>query len=107
VNDFARYCAALDGNALLTAADKTLLWTAQKDSAGKSTEYGIGFEVGSFRGERRIGHDGAQEKVRTVLSLFPDRRLCVVLMTNAEYAEAGAIGEALSRVALGAVTLVR
>jgi CubicO group peptidase (beta-lactamase class C family) len=100
VRDFARDCAALDGDALVTPTDKALLWTEQKDASGHGTKYGFGFGVGRVLGERHVGHTGAQEKTRTALSFFPDRHLCVVVMTNAEYADVDGIGDALDRAAL-------
>lgn len=103
VDDLARYCAALDGNVLLSNDAKTLLWTSQTDTSGRPTEYGIGFGIGSFEGHRRLGHDGAQEKARPSLAYFPDRHLCVVVMTNAEYAEMDDLAPALERTALSAI----
>ena len=102
VADFARYCAALDGEALLDASAKAQVWTSQKDAKGKDTDYGIGFEVGTYAGERQIAHDGAQEKVRTSLTLYPERHFCTVVMSNAEYADVGGIAGAIDRAMLEA-----
>lgn len=102
ITDFARYCAALDGESLLAKTDKAELWTSQNDANGKATDYGFGFEVGTYAGERLISHDGAQEKVRTSLTLYPERHFCTVVMSNAEYAEVGGIAGAIDRAMLEA-----
>jgi serine beta-lactamase-like protein LACTB, mitochondrial len=104
VADLARYCAGLDTGALLSDAGKTVLWTSQRDGAGKPTGYGAGFNVGTSAGNRWAGHTGEQDKTRTSLTIYPDRRLCVVIMTNAEYANMRELSAVFERTALQLIT---
>ncbi len=81
-HDFAGYCAALMGTALLDAEGKAMAFAKQRTSGGDLVGYGLGFGVGSRGGRRLISHNGSQQKTRTSLRLYPDEGLCFVVMTN-------------------------
>jgi CubicO group peptidase (beta-lactamase class C family) len=95
VKDLARFCVALTGDKLLSAADKQVAWTTLKDASGAATGYGLGFEVDWRRGRRYVGHSGSQEKTETRLRLYPEERLCLVVMTNSEQASTWRLIEGL------------
>lgn len=103
VKDFAQYCGALEDERLLTAKEKAVTWAMQKTASGKSVHYGWGMVIGEDASGLVVSHDGSQEKSRTLLSLHPKQELCVVLMTNSEYADARAIGDVLDPLALDAI----
>lgn len=102
VNDFALYCGALLGNALLTPAEKELLWKTQKTAGGSSTNFALGFYPQKRNGKATMAHSGGQEKTATMLSLYVDQGLCVVTMTNSAYADIGAISEKIEAAVLSA-----
>lgn len=86
VGDLTRYMQALINQELLTPEAYPEMWTAQKTLAGKATGYGLSFAVSRQEGLTEIGHFGAQEKTRTVMSFLPERKLGVVIMCNSEWA---------------------
>lgn len=81
--DMNRYAAALMGGKLLTAAEKTVIWTRSKLSGGAKVGYGLGWEVGSKGGRKRVRHSGAQQKARSLLTLYPAEEFAITLLTNA------------------------
>jgi len=91
--DLTRYCSGLLTHALMDEAIRDdVLWTP-----APGTNYGLGFGVGSFDGEPRIAHTGAQQKTRTALWWLPERDLCFSVMTNATWASPSDIAEAAAR----------
>jgi hypothetical protein len=61
------------------------MWTAQHTSDGEATRAGLGFFVDHDNGALRISHNGSQEKTRTRLVIYPERRHGVVVMSNSEW----------------------
>jgi CubicO group peptidase (beta-lactamase class C family) len=49
---------------------------------GRATGYGLGVDVGSFRGHRMISHGGEVSGFSTQNSIFPDDRMAVVVFAN-------------------------
>jgi serine beta-lactamase-like protein LACTB, mitochondrial len=97
VGDLARFAAALCGEELLPAATLRGMWTRQATASGELTGYGLGFALSRKDGRLRVAHSGSQEKVRTLMQLFPDEGRGLVLMTNSEWAELAPIAERLWR----------
>ena len=91
VGDLARFARGLMGEALLPRAALDRMWTPQQLASGKRTSYGLGFGVSSAAGERVIRHTGSQPKTRTLLSVRPDSRRAVVVMTNSEFGRVKAV----------------
>ncbi len=87
--DLAKFAAALQADALLKAETKEQMFTRQKTRDGKETSYGLGFGVGTWNGQRMVGHSGAQQRVSTFLHILPERGAAVVLMVNLEDAKLG------------------
>jgi len=59
------------------------MWTPQFKSAS-STRFGLGFMLGTFEGERKIGHGGAIYGFATQVAALPDRKLGVVVISTAD-----------------------
>ena len=87
VGDLGRFAAALLGDTLLPAEARERMWTNQSTRDGKRTGYGLGFNVSTVDGRRRVAHSGSQEKTRTLMQLHPEQGLAVVFMTNSEWAK--------------------
>ncbi|MBI4461559.1 MAG: beta-lactamase family protein [Acidobacteria bacterium] len=100
IEDMALYCGGLMDDKLLAPEMKQQAWTTQKDAEGKETGYGLGFGVAARNGRRLVSHSGSQEKTRTRLNLYPDDRLCIVVMSNTIHADVG-------RIATGVEDIVR
>ncbi|MFO0975811.1 MAG: serine hydrolase domain-containing protein [Planctomycetaceae bacterium] len=95
INDLALYAEGLLGHQILSKSSKEIFWQPQTTSDGKVTEMGLGFSVDGKDQQFRVSHNGAQEKSRTRLVMYPNRRSAVVVMSNCEYADPGKISTAI------------
>ena len=87
VEDFAKFAAGLLGDELVAQETKDLMWTSQVDADGKNTGYGLGFGISKQHADVRVSHNGAQEKTRTRMVLYPEKKHGVLIMTNSEYVD--------------------
>ena len=87
IADFALFAKGLLAGQLVKPETQTRMWQPQKTLDGKSTVYGLGFEVQvDANGEViKAVHDGAQEKTRTRLVIYSRLNHGVVVMTNCEW----------------------
>ena len=77
------------------------MWRPQATRDGVSTDYGLGWGVGEWRGHMRVAHSGSQSGVSTMLWFFPFDRAAVVTMCNLEGVQWPQLLAALSTAALG------
>jgi CubicO group peptidase (beta-lactamase class C family) len=98
VDDMTRWDQALDGGntALVEAATLELATTPPQLPAGADTQYGFGWFVDRYRGEKRWRHTGETSGFRNAIQRFPGRRLTVVVLTNRSSGEPGAIAERIA-----------
>jgi CubicO group peptidase (beta-lactamase class C family) len=82
IDDLARWDATLARGSLLPAT----LWheatTPFVLDDGTATEYGYGWFIDRFAGERRMRHHGETRGFTNILYRFPERRLTIVVLTN-------------------------
>lgn len=99
LDDLARFAAALNDPDFMTPELRTLLWTPRMTKADKPARYALGFGVRrNDQGEwTSVGHSGAQEKTRTIMTVNPNSGSGVVVMTNSEFVDPGEVGKALTR----------
>ena len=64
--------------------------------AGTTTEYGFGWFVDSYRGEKRWRHTGETSGFRNAIQRYPNRRLTIVILTNRSSGEPEAIAERIA-----------
>lgn len=67
---------------------------ASSDPEGKES-YGIGWGIKTTHGLKHIGHTGGMAGVRTQLSMYPDSKTVVVILTNVGGANIGGIDNAI------------
>jgi len=79
VDDLARWDDALAKGTLLDKTTLEQMWTPAKLTDGRVTHYGLGWEIGSWRGHRVVAHQGASG---TLLMRYPDEGLTVIVLTN-------------------------
>lgn len=79
--DLVRFAIAVNQNKLLEEATKESMWTAQKTSDGKSTGYGLGWNVGGSL-KKEVWHTGGQSGTSTVLWMRPASGTVVAIMCN-------------------------
>ncbi|RYG70665.1 hypothetical protein EON80_07265, partial [bacterium] len=58
-------------------------------------DMGLGFYIVPENGTRKIYHEGAQEKARCRMVIYPDSQSAVVVMTNSEHVNPGQISTAV------------
>jgi len=84
ITDIAKWNAALDGETLLKASSKEQWWTPAKLSDGKTKDYGFGWVLDPLDGHKNIGHGGATSGFSSTIQRFPDDRLSILILTNAD-----------------------
>ncbi|HTI03988.1 MAG TPA: serine hydrolase domain-containing protein [Gemmatimonadales bacterium] len=96
VDDMVRWDAALAQATLVDTATLTLATTPPPLPAGATTEYGFGWFVDTYRGERRWRHTGETSGFRNAILRFPNRRLTIVILTNRSSGEPQAMAERIA-----------
>jgi CubicO group peptidase (beta-lactamase class C family) len=97
VHDLARFAAALMNHELVSEESSRDMWTPRTDAAGEGTSYGLGLGVSGQGRGLKVEHSGAQEKARTRMVIYPNQRHGVVVMTNSEHGDCGALSTAIHR----------
>jgi serine beta-lactamase-like protein LACTB len=101
IGDLARFAAALLDGTLVSKDAESLMWTPRRDASGRRTKYGLGFKIDrDTHGRPVVWHDGAQEKTRSRLVLYPDQGFGIVLLSNCEHADLDRFATAIEK-ALG------
>jgi CubicO group peptidase (beta-lactamase class C family) len=98
VDDMTRWDQALSGGdtPLVDAATLELATTPPQLPAGADTQYGFGWFVDRYRGEKRWRHTGETSGFRNAIQRFPGRRLTVIVLTNRSSGEPAAIAERIA-----------
>jgi len=84
VDDLARWDEAMAKGTLLDKATLEQMWTPARLANGQearvsATHYGLGWQLGSWRGHRLVAHQGASG---TLIMRYPDDGLTVIVLTN-------------------------
>jgi CubicO group peptidase (beta-lactamase class C family) len=82
VDDLAAWNMALLSGKLIKRETLERAWTPYKLNDGTSTRYGFGWAVGAYEGHRTIEHGGGIPGFTSSGILFPEDRLCVIMLTN-------------------------
>ncbi len=96
IDDMTRWDQALERNTLVDSATMRLATTPPQLPAGATTEYGFGWFIDRYRGERRWRHTGETSGFRNAILRFPERRLTIVILTNRSSGEPQAIAERIA-----------
>jgi len=96
VDDMIHWDQALYGTDLVSEPMLELATTPPQLPGGASTEYGFGWFVDRYRGEKRWRHTGETSGFRNAIQRFPRRRLTVIVLTNRSSGEPGAIAERIA-----------
>ena len=96
VDDMVRWDEALYGTTLVDAATLALATTPPSLPGGAPTQYGFGWYVESYRGERRWRHTGETSGFRNAIQRYPARRFTVIVLTNRSSGEPGAIADRIA-----------
>ncbi len=94
--DLVRFQLAMADGKVVKPATVTQMWTSQKTSDGKPTNYGMGFGVLDVEGQKRIGHSGSQQGTSTSMETFPERHYAVAVMVNMDGVNATSLVRTIS-----------
>jgi CubicO group peptidase (beta-lactamase class C family) len=96
VDDMVRWDQALSRRTLVDAAAMTEATTPPALPGGAATDYGFGWFIDRYRGEKRWRHTGETSGFRNAIQRFPDRKLTVIVLTNRSSGEPAAIAERIA-----------
>jgi len=82
LKDFIAWDKSLYANSVVTAETLAEMYASAQLNNGESTDYGLGWSVGAFRGHQRVGHGGSWVGFRTHIARYPEEKLTVVVLTN-------------------------
>jgi len=88
VTDLAKWEAALANHKILDQASLDQMWTPVKLNNGSTYTYGFGWELDSVAGHKQIHHGGSLPGFRSQFARFVDDKLCVIVLTNGDNADA-------------------
>jgi len=100
VRDLVKWEGVLETNQILTDESRRLMWTPVRLSDGSSYPYGFGWELGERGGRRHIGHGGSLPGFRATYARFPDDRLTVIVLANADEVDREAIVKGIADIYL-------
>jgi CubicO group peptidase (beta-lactamase class C family) len=95
VNDLHNWYLALTSGKVVSQK----LW--EEASSTQVDNYGYGFMEGNLYGYRRIYHGGTVNGFKTMINIFPDPDLTVIVLSNLETAEIERINRDLSAITFG------
>lgn len=82
VDDLARWQAALDAGAILTAESRRKMWTPVALPDGTPTRYGYGWAIWNYQGHTIVEHGGGINGFLTANMRLPDDHLYVAVLSN-------------------------
>jgi CubicO group peptidase (beta-lactamase class C family) len=85
---------------LIKRSTRDLLWTAQKTTDGKFTEYGMGWGISQKFGLNLYGHTGGQQGTSTSIVLAPENRAGIVVLANMDGVDAHGLSMQILQIAL-------
>ena len=97
VLDLAAWDAALYSDRVLTQASRTEMWTPVTLTDGRRYGYGFGWAIDTMGSHRVLTHGGSLPGFRADIARFPDDSLTVIVLTNGDGADPGAISDAIAR----------
>ena len=96
VNDLVTWDAALRTDALLRKSTLEQMWTPTRLNKGGEAEYGFGWSIGRVNAHRLVGHGGGIPGFSTQLSRYVDDNLTVIVLTNSDSGNAGALARGIA-----------
>jgi CubicO group peptidase (beta-lactamase class C family) len=96
--DLVRFGLAVLDARLVKPETRDAMWTRQKTTAGEETTYGLGWGVGQQAGMRTVSHSGGQAGAACLLTILPEKKIAVAVMTNMDGAAPGRIVNAILQI---------
>lgn len=95
--DIAKFAAALRSGVFLKPDLRDMMWTPATTKSGAKPQYGLGWFVGEVNGHRHIYHPGQNPLGASILSIYPEDNLAIVLLANGGGAYPQGLGLGLAR----------
>jgi serine beta-lactamase-like protein LACTB len=86
VFDLIAFANAFDSGLLLKRPTMRMMTQRQRLLDGQLTGYGLGWNVMPLAGRPAISHSGSQQGARTLLALYPEAKLTIVVLANSDHA---------------------
>jgi len=96
VVDLFKWDQALYTDRLVSRDTLDLAFTPGRLSNGEALSYGFGWNIGDYRGRRKIWHGGSTCGFRTAIHRYPDDRFIVIILTNRSVADTDSLAEKLA-----------
>jgi serine beta-lactamase-like protein LACTB, mitochondrial len=94
IKDFALWAQALLNHKLVSPETEQAMWTPQKTSLGKTTIYGLGFNL-DVQDNLRVSFSGIQSEATSRMVLYPNTRDGIVILTNSGFINPGVFSSAI------------
>lgn len=98
--DLVRFAAAVNTKKLLDKNSLEQMWTEQKTRDGKTTGYGLGWDIAEIAGLKLVRHTGGQAGTSTLLEMVPEKGLVVAIMCNLDGVAVTPIADQINAVLL-------
>jgi CubicO group peptidase (beta-lactamase class C family) len=99
--DMARFEAAMLNDRILRRSTRDLMWSSQKTSDGKETNYGLGWEIGKGFANT-VNHGGGEFGASTYIMIAPEKSAGVVVLINLNGGNASDLAPELLKIIIGA-----
>lgn len=100
VEDLARWVGNFDDPVVGGKALVDELTRKGRLTTGEEIDYALGLRHAAYRGLEAVGHNGSWAGYRSSLLRFPSERTAVIVLCNAETADAGTIARTIADAAL-------
>ena len=80
--DLAKWDAALYSDRPLTQSSRDKIWTPARLNDGATKDYGFGWHLGEYHGNRLVFHGGAWQGFKTFIMRFLDTELTIIFLAN-------------------------
>jgi len=100
VEDLIIYAASYDGEKLVKRPTIAQIFTSQKTRAGNPTAYGLGWNVATDQGKRRIEHSGGSVGATSILTKYPELGLTIAVLVNCDHYSAPQIKIRIAKILL-------
>ncbi len=84
VPDLLKFAKGIMEGKLVSSASMNVMSTSMSTKAGRLTNYAMGWETSPNSGRYMIAHSGGQQETRTLLYIFPTRKMAFAVGINFE-----------------------
>lgn len=101
LNDLVRWDGILYTDKLVSAATLDLAFTSGTTNSGESIDYGFGWRIDDYAGQKQLRHGGSWVGFRSHIARIPGRRFTVILLSNRSDIEPEDYADTITELYLG------